>query len=127
LQAIVDDLRDEITLEHPRIRRFRFITAEQAIINLLSHPGDLNHPEKVEFYYPLSPTKAMLYLEKSNPAHASDRSVSVDQAHAYNCLVVDHSGQQIFSNSEEYLRVIQRRAEAMLASVEQPPSVDASA
>jgi hypothetical protein len=88
-----------------------FITSDQQIINMLSPGGTFDVPERVELYYPLSPTKAMLYLEKSNPAHKDNRSLSIDEAHRYNCLIADHAGQQIFSNSEEYLKVIQRYIE----------------
>jgi hypothetical protein len=85
-----------------------FITSDQPIINMLSNPADRRAPERVELYYPLSPTKAMLYLEKENPAHADGRPLTIDEAHAYNLRMADHSGRQIFSNSEEYLKVIQR-------------------
>jgi hypothetical protein len=93
-----------------------FITSDQPIINLLAHPTAFEVPERVEFFYPLSPTKAMLYLEKENRAHTAGTSLSIDEAHAYNCMIADHSGRQIFSNSEEYLRIIQRR---MIAKDEQ--------
>ncbi len=88
-----------------------FITSDQPIINILSNPADLQAPERMEFYYPLSPNKAMLYLEMANPAHNASRNLSIDEAHAYNVLIADHSGRQIFSNSEEYLRIIHRYLE----------------
>ena len=88
-----------------------FITSDQPIINLLSPAYSFDVPEKVELYYPISPTKAMLYLEQENPAHASSPSISTDEAHAYNVLIADHSGQQIFSNSEEYLKIIKKYIE----------------
>jgi Protein of unknown function (DUF4238) len=44
-----------------------FITSDQPIINMLANPTGFAVPERVEFYYPLSPTRAMLYLEKDHP------------------------------------------------------------
>jgi hypothetical protein len=89
-----------------------FITSDQPIINLRSNPEDLGPPEGVEFYYPLSPTKAMLFLEKATVAHPGSQPVSIDQAHEYNILIANHSGRQVFSDSEEYLGVIERRMKA---------------
>jgi hypothetical protein len=86
-----------------------FITSDQPIINMLANPTGFAVPERVEFYYPLSPTRAMLYLEKTTPAHTVSTSISIDEAHTYNCMMADHSGRQILSHSEEYLKVIQRR------------------
>jgi hypothetical protein len=57
----------------------------------------------MELYYPLSPTQAMLYLEKSTPTGKFNNQVSIDDAHRYNQMMLDHSGLRVFSNSEEYL------------------------
>ncbi len=82
-----------------------FITSDQPIINLHGNPRDNKPPERMELYYPLSPNKAMLYLEKDSPT--PNQSLSIEQAHAYNVLMAGHAGRQIFANSEDYLKLIQ--------------------
>lgn len=91
--------------------RIPFITSDQPIINMRSDPRDFNVPKRVELYYPLSPAQAMLYLEKSTPIAGISRSVSIDDAHRYNRMMLDHSGLRVFSNSEEYLTFLKECAE----------------
>jgi hypothetical protein len=83
-----------------------FITSDQPIINMLTEAADWNTPERIELYYPLSPTQAMLYLEKSTPVAAINQNVSIDEAHRYNMMMLDHSAFRVFSNSDEYLRLL---------------------
>jgi hypothetical protein len=83
-----------------------FITADQPIINLRSEPGNnTTPPTRLEFYYPLSPSKAMSFLEQSSPSGLT--TVKMDEAHHYNLLIAAHSFQQIYSNSENYLKALQ--------------------
>ena len=89
-----------------------FITSDQPIINMLADPHGFNAPERVELYYPLSPTQVMLYLEKSTPTAGISRNVSIDDAHRYNCMMLEHSGLRVFSNSEEYLTFLKRCADS---------------
>jgi len=84
-----------------------FITSDQPIINMLTEAADWNAPDRIELYYPLSPTQAMLYLEKSTPVAGINQNVSIDEAHRYNMMMLDHSTFRVFSSSEEYLRTIQ--------------------
>ena len=88
-----------------------FITSDQPIINVCSDAKSFTPPDKVELYYPLSPTQAMLYLEKATPTAGINQNVSIDEAHRYNMMIFDHRGFQVFSNSEEYLRLLQQCAE----------------
>ena len=83
-----------------------FITSDQPIINMLTEAADWNAPERIELYYPLSPTQAMLYLEKSTPVAGINQNVSIDEAHRYNMMMLDHSAFRVFSNSDEYLRLL---------------------
>ena len=62
--------------------------------------------KRIELYYPLSPTQAMLYLEKSTPVAGINQNVSIDEAHRYNMMMLDHSAFRVFSNSDEYLRLL---------------------
>jgi hypothetical protein len=83
-----------------------FITSDQPIINIRSDAKSFSPPEKIELYYPLSPTQAMLYLENATPIAGISRSVSIDEAHRYNMMMLDHCAFRVFSNSEEYLRLL---------------------
>jgi hypothetical protein len=85
-----------------------FITSDQPIINIRADAGSFSPPEKIELYYPLSPTQAMLYLENSTPTAGISQSVSIDEAHRYNMMMLDHCAFRVFSNSEEYLRLLKR-------------------
>lgn len=91
--------------------RVPFITSDQPIINMLCDPRGFNAPERMELYYPLSPTQAMLYLEKPTPTAGISREVSIDDAHRYNRMMVDHCGLRVFSNSEEYLTFLKECAD----------------
>lgn len=85
-----------------------FITSDQPIVNIRADAGSFNPPEKIELYYPLSPTQAMLYLENATPTAGISQSVSIDEAHRYNMLILDHRAFCVFSNSEEYLSLLNR-------------------
>ena len=78
-----------------------FITTDQPIINVHGRNGEM--PEKLEFFYPLSPTKAMLLLEQSNGDH-SDGSISALAVNRYNVLMLENSNEQVFSDSLDYLQ-----------------------
>lgn len=79
-----------------------FITGDQPIINLLSNPFTRTPPERMEFYYPLSPHRAMFLLEKSNGGPTEVFS-SESQVHPYNVLMTQHAHEQIFSTGTHYL------------------------
>lgn len=80
-----------------------FLTGDQPIINLQhTHAG--KPPEKFELYYPLSPTKAMFFVESSNKR--GDFPFSAVSVNNYNMMIVKNSHEQVFSNSEQYLRNI---------------------
>lgn len=87
-----------------------FITSDQPIINMRADAESWNAPEKMELYYPLSPTQAMLYLEKSTPIGGINQNVSIDEAHRYNLMMLDHRAFRVFSNSEEYLKLLEQCA-----------------
>jgi hypothetical protein len=88
-----------------------FITSDQPIINMLTAGTSLEAPERIELYYPLSPTQAMLYLEKSTSVAGINTNISMDEAHRYNMMMLDHSAFRVFSNSDEYLRCLKQCAD----------------
>jgi hypothetical protein len=74
------------------------ITADQPVINVHAD-GTVDPPQRIEFFYPLSPRKAMLLLEKDN-TEPQLTNVAVNH---YNVIMAQHSYEQVFSNSETYL------------------------
>ena len=77
-----------------------FVTADQPIINLqAAHTG--KPPENLEFFYPLSPTKAMFLLESSSKR--GDFPLSDVSVNSYNMMIIQNSYEQVFSDSQEYL------------------------
>lgn len=85
-----------------------FITSDQPIINIRSDAKSFQPPEKMELYYPLSPTQAMLYLENATPIAGISQAVSIDEAHLYNKMMIEHRAFRVFSDSEEYLELLAR-------------------
>lgn len=80
-----------------------FITTDQPIINIQApDSGDL--PDKLEFFYPLSPKRAMLLLELSSKR--ADFPVTAISVNHYNMAMVKNSYEQVFSDSGEYLNSI---------------------
>jgi|SRR5208282_3182060 len=85
-----------------------FITGDQPIINLHGNSSGVNPPEKMELYYPLSPAKAMLLIEQSNTMHSAGSPVTMEEAHRYNRLIATGAWKQLFSSSEDSLKMIER-------------------
>lgn len=80
-----------------------FITGDQPIINLHATFGKIP-PESLEFYYPISPTKAMVLVTAATNV---PETVSGDRVSTLNGLIVKNSHDQVFSNSIEYLESLQ--------------------
>jgi hypothetical protein len=83
-----------------------FITTDQPVINLCGNPSPkLKPPEQLEFFYPLSPERAMVFLEKNTSMQLSVGGIAVD---SHNVTLAQHSHEQIFSNSRDYLEVFRK-------------------
>jgi hypothetical protein len=83
--------------------RTPFVTGDQPIINLHAKlTGE--PPDKLEFYYPLSPQKAMLLLEQGTPPPS--QPLSELAVNSYNILMAKNAFEQMFSNSAEYLKTL---------------------
>jgi hypothetical protein len=93
-----------------------FVTSDQPIINFHADPTGLAPPASMEFYYPLSPAKAMLFLNKDNALYSSSSTVSVQEARTYNRLVAAHSRQQVFANSKRSLEILQQKVAAEICA-----------
>jgi len=84
-----------------------FITGDQPLINSQANPLEDVVTTGLEFFYPLCPSKAMLFSEASNHERAAQSSISAKEVHHYNVLIARNSLEQVFSNAEESLKVIQ--------------------
>ncbi|MEW5687670.1 MAG: DUF4238 domain-containing protein [Pseudomonadota bacterium] len=83
------------------------MTGDQPLINLLSG-GDWPPPEKLAWYYPLSPARAMVLTEPPY-IYASERvQLSVDDVHRLNGRIHSASHEQLYSVSREQLEAMQR-------------------
>ena len=80
-----------------------FLAADQPIVNLHA-TFDGKPPERIEFFYPLSPAKAMLLVD--SPNGADQQPISAVSVNRYNVLMIQNSHEQVFSNSGEYLASI---------------------
>jgi hypothetical protein len=78
-----------------------FITTDQPVINV---HGDVKAdgvpPDDFELFYPLSPKRAMVFLKKETSIPLRIGAIAVN---AYNVTMAQHSHEQIFSHSTEYL------------------------
>jgi hypothetical protein len=83
-----------------------FVTTDQPVINIASNSMDTKPPEKLELYYPVSPTKAMLLVDPSSDHLPSDLSLSVMSVHVYNSHMAAHSYQQIYGSTRHVLESV---------------------
>lgn len=87
------------------------ITADQPLINLLGN-RDGTPPEKLAWYYPLSPGVAMVLTE---PPYIYDRervAMSLDDVERFNRLIQDGAMEQIYASSREQLEAMVRQSQA---------------
>ena len=80
-----------------------FITGDQPIINLVPLQSDGSPSERIELYYPLSPSKSMLLVEDEA---LRQTSLTRDQVIDYNLQIASHSYDQIYAVSEESLNSV---------------------
>jgi hypothetical protein len=81
-----------------------FITGDQPVINLHANLQTSAAPTKCELFYPLSPRRAMLMLEKPTGLPSGKVAASLQQVEGYNDLIVKNSDGQIFAESKQSLQ-----------------------
>jgi len=83
------------------------ITADQPIINLRgSDQEGSSLPEKLDLFFPLSPTKAMLLVEPNSDYSFEGPNLSAHEVYAFNLRIARNAHEQIYSNSRAYLETI---------------------
>lgn len=98
--SLLNDIRDFTFLVMDNKSGNPFLTGDQPVIN--THGTEtalMEHVYDVEFYYPLSPERAMV-LTKTPEKHSQVNAVAVDM---YNRHIVLGSHEQIFSCTRESL------------------------
>jgi hypothetical protein len=86
------------------------LTADQPTINIHATSDD-HPPERLAFYYPISPRLAVLLLdEPPQDQPTSTRQLTVAEVAAYNRAMVERSYEMVFSSDRQQLESIQRKA-----------------
>ncbi|MFZ1389026.1 MAG: DUF4238 domain-containing protein [Thiolinea sp.] len=75
-----------------------FITGDQPIFNTYGVGIGDSIPSETEFYYPISPSLAVIISKKEQPI-----SAIVDSVHKYNSFVEEMAYEQIYANEEAFL------------------------
>lgn len=86
------------------------LTADQPTINIHA-AGDDQPPERLAFYYPLSPHLAMLLLDEPPQDQPTfSKQLTAAEVDAYNRTMVERSYQMVFSADRQQLESIQQKA-----------------
>lgn len=89
------------------ISRTTFITGDQPIINTHAVGLELeDSPEELEFYYPLTPSLALLFTD--NPKYQGEKIVPADEDDVikYNTYIHQQSGRQVYASQREPLELL---------------------
>ena len=82
-----------------------FITSDQPIINLSAVDLDYNAtPETAEFYYPISPSKALLFSERRECKYFDQPILSAQDTSDLNQMIYRSSHSQTFARRSHLLR-----------------------
>jgi hypothetical protein len=76
-----------------------FLTSDQPVINVLSEPEHSGEPEGLEFYYPVSPTIAVLICPTKDQQRISTTSMSAAEVQRLNARMVGAAERQVFGRS----------------------------
>jgi hypothetical protein len=99
---LVDRARFRIVLLHNKTA-VPFITGDQPVINIHEHCDERGTPREVEWYMPLSPKMAMLYVLAKHAPESQRATVAEAEVRGYNARMAEHSHDQLYGNSEESL------------------------
>jgi hypothetical protein len=80
------------------------ITGDQPIVNARGGGRAIETPPtELEFYYPLTPTRALLMSFDPTSATAERRALTMDETATYNRMIVSASDEQVYARSEAAL------------------------
>lgn len=81
----------------------RFITGDQPVLNLVDELDDKGIPLGFELYYPVSPTKAMVLVNRASPRMLASREPSPEEMNGYNRRIVEAHYEQLYADSPDRL------------------------
>ncbi|NVJ14231.1 DUF4238 domain-containing protein [Myxococcus sp. AM010] len=81
-----------------------FITGDQPMLNLLS--DGVTPPAKLELYYPLAPSRALLMDFGHSKATRESRALSIEEVQIYNRRIAKSSEGQVYASSEAALSAL---------------------
>lgn len=78
-----------------------FITGDRPTLNTFRSLDENTPPTELEFYYPLSPTRALLMGFKADSPTVTGRRLSLQETHDFNKLIVGASDLQLYGTSQQ--------------------------
>jgi hypothetical protein len=99
---LVDRFRYRIVLLH-NYTTTAFITGDQPVINIHESMDEHGIPREVEWYFPLSPQTAMLYVLADNRCPSLHKKIAAADADFYNRRIVAEHHDQLYGISEKSL------------------------
>ena len=78
----------------------RFIVGDQPVINTYSTFDAKAEPEKIEFFYPITPNSALLLTDDTKYANGQTLSISPDEVLKYNMLEQKSAREMIFAKEK---------------------------
>ncbi|MCK7632646.1 MULTISPECIES: DUF4238 domain-containing protein [unclassified Shewanella] len=83
-----------------------FLTSDQPIINTYAaFDKQVKDHDELEFYYPLSPEKALLLTKRTEYKGVPSKSLNELEVSGYNDIMIDMSHEQIYSFQKEQLEM----------------------
>ena len=76
----------------------RFITGDQPVLNLVDELDDKGIALGFELYYPVSPTKAMILVNRASPRMSVNRIPSIEEMNGYNRRIVETHYEQLYAD-----------------------------
>jgi hypothetical protein len=82
-----------------------FITGDQPAVNVYARASEgFTPPSKLRLYYPLSPTRALLFGDQRDDPIAEIQAADASQVNGYNSLIVSAAQHELYGTSESVLR-----------------------
>jgi hypothetical protein len=88
----------------------RFITGDQPIVNLVDELDVKGVPLGLEWYYPISPTRAMILANQASPRMSVNRVPTSEEMTGYNRRIVEAHHEQLYADSASRLENWQQLA-----------------
>ena len=81
----------------------RFIAGDQPVVNLVDELDDKGIPLGFELYYPVSPTKAMILVNRASPRMSGNQVPDTEEMNGYNRRIVEAHYEQLYADSADRL------------------------